>query len=479
MTHSQSSVRRRDLLLAGMASGAATLLPRRAFARERTAGPIGGGAPERARNVIFMVADGMSTGTLTLAHLARTLRDGKPSRWVELWNKPGVRRASATTFSADAHVTDSAAGGAAWGCGVHVPNGALNIDTAGKQWLPIIPHARQAGKLTGVVTTTRVTHATPASFIVNCVSREQEDRIAEQMLERKVDVALGGGLRHFPGDLLAKHSDYTLATSRATLQRERACAGKLLGLFANKHVPFELDRPETVPTLAEMTQVALERLAKGPEGFVLQIEGGRVDHAAHSNDAASLVAEQLAFDEAIGAVMKFVEGRDDTLVVLTTDHGNANPGLTLYGQRGKDAFNALLKAKRSFEFIDARIGGDAGKITSAVEEATGVRLKAAEEKMLAAFLRRERVMPFADMNVLGSVLGQVLATHFGVAFTSPNHTADMVEVTAFGPGSQNLRPWIDNIELHGLMVSALGLPPAANLDGMERVVKPRREESSD
>jgi alkaline phosphatase len=434
-----------------------------------------------AKNVIFMVSDGMSQGTLTLAHMLRRVRDNRDSNWVSLWSRQGTRRALARTHSADSLVTDSAAGGCAWGIGEHINNDVINITPDGRQPTPLLIHAKQNGKATGLVTTTRLTHATPASFLATMPKRSMEDRIGPQMLERGFDVALGGGGKYITPEAIAKYPSLRVARNAATLATLAAAhdAAPLLGVFADSHCPYELDRAPDSPSLSTMSKAALDVLSRRSDGFVLQIEGGRVDHAAHANDAGSLLAEQVEFDNAVGVVAEFVRDRDDTLVILTTDHGNANPGLTLYGRDSYKAFERLSNVKRSFEWlfaqIDTKIAYDdpahpqeakpTDKLAAAVREATGVELTAAQLQQVALALQGKRTMPFEPMNGATSVLGQILANTLGVSFISPNHTSDMVEVTALGPGSEHLAPAIDNIDLHALMVNAMALAPAKPIAG--------------
>lgn len=448
---------RRDFIKLSAAAGLA-------FGRPSLAQPP---APERApkpdaraaRNVIFMVADGMSTGTLELGDLFSRLTRSRPLRWTTLWNQPGVRRASCSTQSANGYVTDSAAAASTWGIGERVNNGAINITPDQRQPEPILVTARKAGLATGLVTTTRVTHATPAGFIANCPDRDLEHDIGEQILERRAEVVLGGGGKYFKQASLAARSDLRVVRTRDALLAY-ADPAPLLGLFADEHVPFSLDRAPTVPTLAEMTTTALRRLSTNPRGFILQIEGGRVDHAGHANDAGSLVNEMLSFDDAIVAALDFASSRDDTLIVFTTDHGCANPGLTLYADEGVKAFARITGVKHSFEWIEAEAKklSDAARrqqICSIVEHATGIALASDECATLTRTLRGETVNPFKPANTFGPVLGSLLANHLGVAFLSPNHTSDFVEVTALGPGSERIPSLVENTWFHSLLMATV------------------------
>ncbi len=432
--------------------------------------------PGRARNLIFMVADGMSFGTLTIADTMFRVHEGRASTWASLWERPGVSRTMQMTQCADAFVTDSAAAAAGWGCGFACNTGVLNITPDGKQHLPLLVHAKQNGRATGVVTTARITHATPAGFCVNVPHRDLEDAIAMQQLERGIDLLLGGGAKHFPPDLLAKHPEWNVVRTRAELAAAPG-SRRLLGVFADAHVPHVLDRGPDIPSLEEMAMAALTRLDTAPDGFALQIEGGRVDHAAHDNDAASLVHEQMEFDRTLAAVLKWMGDRDDTLLIVTTDHGNANPGLTLYGKRGEQGLERLMGAKQSFEWIFSRMpkvkkDPDAvSKIGELVEKASGVTLDAEAMDLFVSVLKSGRVSPFRDANSATSVLGGVLASTYGVAFASPNHTSDMVELTALGPGSSLMKPTMRNRDIWGVIVEAMGFAPGQPLEGMERLIR--------
>ena len=455
----------------------------------------GAAAARKATNLVFMVADGMSFGTLILGDLLRQLRDNRRSAWIDLIGTAGVTRSLVQTRSADGFVTDSSAASTAWGIGELVDNGRVGMTPDGRFPTPILVHAAQAGKATGLVTTTRVTHATPAGFCCNIpTNRDDEKRIARQMLERRVPLLFGGGRKFFPESTLAlRAADLQVTASRAEFDAfapGEQGAGPMLSLFADSHMSFEIDRVTdklAEPSLAEMSAAALRRLdrAGGGNGFVVQIEGGRVDHGGHYNDAAGLLYDMLAFDDAVAAVRSWAATRDDTLVIVTADHATANPGLTEYGARGVRNFLKALEFKHSFEWMERRLAphfslanpeppefgdGEAAQVTGAsidaellrstVLEATGIALGKGEMDLLVRWKRGEMTDGFAMASSRFGPLAAVLANHHSIAFLSPNHTADPVELTAWGPGSAGIPASMVINEVHAHLVRALDLPPA-------------------
>lgn len=451
----------------GVAAGAGALLTATVGACSTHPARTAPRAARRARNMIFMVSDGMSMGTLQLADLQTRLKHERPSHWVQLLGREGVVRSIVDTRSANSHVTDSAAAASAWGIGQLCNNGAIGRTPDGAVPTPILMQAHQSGKATGLVTTTRITHATPAGFAANILdgNRHDEDRIAAQLLERPIDVMLGGGAR-FIDPLLGGQakSFHVLRTYSDVLAHDATdTSRRMLGVFARSHMAFELDREETdQPSLAEMSKLAIKRLNQHANGFVMQIEGGRVDHAAHYNDAGGLIADQIAFDETLRAVLDFVENRDDTLLIVTSDHGNANPGLTDYGQAGIDGFAKLMNVRRSLQWVRRRLDQEstASQIQEVILDATGVALTGSEADVIRRWESNERVDPFVLAHNEYGPYGRVLANHFKVAFLSPNHTSDFVELTALGPGSELLPNVVRINDVHPVMVGALDLPPA-------------------
>lgn len=430
----------------------------------------------RAKQIIFMVSDGMSHGTLAMADQLRLLSEGRSSHWMRMYRERPVVRALMDTSSADNRVTDSAAASSAWGGGVKVPNGRLNVSREGEEMEPILLRAKRQGLRTGVVTTATVTHATPAGFIANSEDRNRQEDIARQYLEREVDVILGGGLAFFDAqrrgdgaDLAEQFAEagWLRMESRDGLRQRPPGSEKLLGLFAQGHLPFEVDRLHDealraqVPSLAEMTAAALETLSRGGRGFLVQIEGARVDHAAHNNDISGLLGDQLAFDDAISVALDFCDAHPETLLLVTTDHGNANPGLNSGGMRGAATLGRVRQFTGSLTRMNETWPGieslDVAGVQAHVRQTTGLALREAHAEIILARLREAWPSAYRRMGGITGVVGQVIANEIDVGWVGNSHTSDAVELAAIGPGSERIRPWMDNTELHAVMTGVLAL----------------------
>lgn len=457
---------RRDFLRASLATSAIFGAESALTTSTTRAAAANGGT---AKNVIFLVSDGMNHGALSLARQFREGAGGGETQWTRLYREQPVVRALVETFSANSCVTDSAAAASAWGGGKRTDNGVLNILPDGSHVRTLHEKLRKAGRRTGLVTTATITHATPAGFAVNIASRADEGLVAEQYLERQVDLLLGGGRKFYSNELKKKYAEagYAVVESKEALAAAPAGAGKpILGLFSESHLPYSVDHlnvPElkaAVPTLAEMTQVALDRLSSSsPDGFFLMVEGARIDHAGHANDAAASIHDQLAFDDAIVPVLAFIENHPDTLVVITTDHGCG--GIQMNGVSGKEgqaigpglynasnqAFERLRGFDRSIEWMKQNgIAGLSGPpLAAALEKHTGMKLTSDEIKAAQGLKA-----PFED----------VIQAHTGIGWTSANHTGELVEFCALGPGSREFPALMRNDEAHAKLLAILGISDA-------------------
>ncbi|MCH8524127.1 MAG: alkaline phosphatase [Balneolales bacterium] len=468
-----SNFSRRDFLKTGGLAGllAGTTLAGCSVAGNGSSGNWRGGA----KNVIFMVSDGMSIGTLSMADQLKRIQYGTASTWMSLYEENRVKRAMMDTASANSIVTDSAAGGSAWGCGVRVPNGMLNMGANGEVYTPILTHFRNAGKKTGLVTTTRLTHATPASFIVNMERRGNENGIAIQMLERGADVLMGGGDRFFDGekredgrDLFSEFASNGYHVARNKQEMNGASSDQpLLGVFTQEHLPYDVDHRNNpnlaanVPTLAEMTDKALQQL-DNRNGFILQVEGGRVDHAAHGNCVSGLLYDQIAFDDAVAVALRFAEDNPDTLLIITTDHGNANPGLNGTGSgylETQNMFMRLSEFTASNAVLLPKINRDSSisAIREVIEAHNKIAISVDEATMLRSAMRREFRSAYSRQSSTGAVMGGIMANHTAVSFVSGAHTSDHVELAAMGPGSEAINGLVHNNSLFNLVLDAAGV----------------------
>ena len=319
------------------------------------------------KNVVFFLGDGMGMNTMTAARIYKVGEDG------ELTMDTLPETAFVKTYSNNAQVTDSAPSMAAYMTGVKMNNEVISMtantsafDATGKSYLSgtdstcpasgngsavttLLELAKAAGRGTGAVTTTRVTHATPAATYAHICHRDGENNIAAQAvpggsgynsaLGDGLDVLLGGGRQFFlPTTAGGKRTDgrdltaefvtkgYTYVTNKTQFDAAAASSTKkLVGLFTNSHMSYDIDRDTSAePSLAEMTAKAIDILSKNDKGFFLMVEGGRIDHALHETTARKALQDTVAFDDAIKTAIDKMKLKDadlkNTLIVVTADH---------------------------------------------------------------------------------------------------------------------------------------------------------------
>ncbi|GIP31845.1 alkaline phosphatase [Paenibacillus sp. J2TS4] len=311
----------------------------------------GAEAKGSARNVILLIPDGMGIGYMTAARIFKG-EELSFERYVK-----GLMK----TYSADTNITDSAAAGTAMATGYKTNNGMISVTPEGKEPDSILDAARGKGKATGLVATSRITHATPAVFTSHDPSRGNEVALAREYIGN-VDVILGGGRDMFllekdggkqpERDLVAeaKAGGYDYITNRKEISQVKS--NKVLGLFAMSDLKYEIDRDkENVPSLAEMTRLAVDVLSKKDNGFFLMVEGSQIDWAGHANDPVALIHDMLAFEKAVDVALEFAKKDKNTLVVVVGDHetGGINIGNTPGGY--KENIAVLKKATGSANAI--------------------------------------------------------------------------------------------------------------------------------
>ena len=280
-------------------------------------------AAQTPKNIIFLIGDGLSIASVSMMQLVNKY---EPTIFDKAENI-----ALQKSYSADNRVTDSAASGTALATGVKTNNTYLGVLPDGTAVESLIEVAQREGMATGVVVTTYLQHATPAAFYAHVPSRHEYALISEQLLDSRLDVAIGGGMAFFAeryGDRTQAEAaiaaaGFTLATDfEATKTLSADC--RVLALLADKEVG-----ENSGDYLAQATSKALELLETrgGDNGFVLMVEGSLIDGMGHGNDAVAQQREMLGFMQAIEVAVAYAQSHSDTLVVVTADHGTG--GLTL------------------------------------------------------------------------------------------------------------------------------------------------------
>lgn len=276
----------------------------------------------RAKNVILIIGDGMG-----LSHLygAMTVYSGNMS--VENVKNIGLVK----THSYDNYVTDSAASGTAMATGKKTRNGMIGLTPDSLSVANLIEIAHRNKIVAGVVSTSAVTHATPASFVSHNINRNNYEEIALDFLKTQPDVFIGGGRNHFSNrrdgqDLIQelKSEGYDVVLSIEELLAVEGST-KLAGLLAEGHMPTYAEGREDM--LAYSAIKAIETLQKNPKGFFLMIEGSQIDWAAHDHNTQYILEETIDLDRTLGVILDYAENVGETLVLMTADHETG--GMTL------------------------------------------------------------------------------------------------------------------------------------------------------
>lgn len=278
------------------------------------------------KNIILLIGDGMG---LSQVSAAIYYKDGKPN--FERFSTIGL---SKTSSSAEL-ITDSAAGATVFSAGVKTYNGAIGVNRDTISVPTIVEQLSKDGFSTGIVATSSIQHATPASFYAHVKHRRMYEEITEFAPNSGVDFFAGGGLKYFnerkdKRNLLEdmRAAGYTVITDKLPTNNVN---GKELILLAENGMPkMNEGRGDFLP---EATKLAMEKLSKNDKGFFLMVEGSQIDWGGHDNDADYLIEELLDFDKTIGVALDFAKHNGETLVIVTADHETG--GFTLAAD-GKD-----------------------------------------------------------------------------------------------------------------------------------------------
>lgn len=415
-----------------------------------------------AKNVILLIGDGMGQNQVSAASYYEGDEFGAGDLALDQFTDVGFAR----TFSHDNTVTDSAAAATAFSSTHKTDNGVLgkapekqehSDDEEHFDVETVLEFAEWNEMATGLVSTARITHATPAAFASHIGSRDEENQIAEQMLlEHDIEVMLGGGKRHFlPKETGGKREDkknllqsaeekgYEIVTNKSEMNKTEG--DKLLGLFSNSHMTYELDRDMTEePSLDEMTEKALGVLQDDKNGFFLMVEGGRIDHAGHANYPATNIHETLAFDKAVEIALQFAKEDGDTLVIVSADHETGGMSMGLDGQYGFNK-DVIRNVKRTPEYISSQLDSQLSNVETIMAEYTGIDDLTKDEKEL-----------ITTNEDAAAGIAEIISNRSLIGWTTTGHTAVHVPVYSYGPMSEKLVGTIDNTKIAEVISKTTG-----------------------
>jgi alkaline phosphatase len=268
---------------------------------------------KKPKKVIMMIGDGMGT-----SHIFAGLTANGGHLFLDNFKQVGFSK----TQSSNKYITDSAAGGTALSTGQKTYNGAIAVNTDTIAIKTILEMAEDKGLATGLVSTSAITHATPASYIAHQGSRGSYEDIAADFLKTDIDVFIGGGYKHFAErkdkrDLTIELKQKGYLVLRDMDEIAKVKSGKLVGLTADEHNEVVPKRKMNLPL---STQTALSILNQNKKGFFIMIEGSQIDWGGHQNNTGYVVKEMLDFDQAIGKALEFAAKDRETLIIVTADH---------------------------------------------------------------------------------------------------------------------------------------------------------------
>ena len=422
-----------------------------------------------AKNVIVLIPDGMSQDGVTLTRWL--YNDGAPL------NLDAITSGLVRTHNSDTPIADSAPAGTAMATGHKTQDKLIavkgkaatlygsNADDVKEALSPlatVLELAKTQGKATGLVVTSEIMHATPADFSAHAVSRKNYNDISEQQVFQNMNVVLGGGYKFFTPaeredkqDLIGeiKNQGYQLVTNKNQLSA--ITDGKVFGLFAPADLPYELDRKQDEPALAEMTSKAIQLLAKDKDGFFLMVEGSKVDWAAHNNAPAALTGDIKAFDDAVGMALNYAKTNKDTLVIVASDHGNGGISMGSEATNGNystlpiSAFtDTLKKVKMTEETLAKAIINNEDQTSNLIKTNFGFVPTEAEINS---------VMTAGSEDAKMKVLRTILNKRSDLGWTTGGHTGEDIALYVYADNYKNqLTGTVQNSDIGKYIAKAIG-----------------------
>lgn len=459
------------------------------------------GETQKAKNIIFLLGDGLSVAHRTGARImSKGMTEGKANGRLNMDDLDHM--AFVGTSSTEAIATDSANTMSAYMTGHKTAVNALGVygdrtpDSLDDPKVETIAEAirRQTKKSIGIVSTAEIEDATPAAVVAHTRKRADKEQIVGMMFDVKPDVILGGGSAYFlgkdiPGSKrkddkdyikLFQEAGYTLATDKSELQTATGTnTGKILGLFHTGNMDTTLDREflkkgtvekfPNQPGLVDMTKAALGELSKNEDGFFLMVEGANIDKMSHPLDWDRALVETIEFDKAVGVAREFAASHPDTLIVVTGDHAHgvsiigtvddekpgtemrekvgtyAEAGFPNYTDENKDGYPDKVDVTRRL-FLSANNGPD--HYETFRPKLDGPFVPAIQNE------KKEYIANEAYKDVPGAVFVQGNIPKSG---DSGVHSVDDVVLQAAGPGAEGFKGYMEESDIYRVLADTLAL----------------------
>ncbi len=459
-----------------------------------------------AKNVIFLIGDGMGVEHIGVMLSNRKGRDLGQSAIEKLMasGNSGLVMTSSKGYA----TTDSAAGGTALACGSKTLTDVISLDSMGYELSSSFKIARRIGKKTGLISTHKITDATPAVFYANQYTRYNSNEIARELLESGVDVALGGGIQDFLPKSFVISDSYPIMKTKGTWndkgQRkdnrnlveefirsqykfvhtkeelnaiDHKHTKKLIGLFAPYNLSLEIDRIMQMkhePSLAEMTDKAIKILHNSPKGFFLMVEGASIDSASHCNDGAAMLGEMEAFSDAVELCVNYAKKHGDTLVIVTADHATGGPGFAYKFLRREKVVKPFADNKKWIEKYDYTSHLSAARLSKQkLSNNTLVQMAKKDPVKLHTLIQKYTPWKFTLKNakevfakvppkkgpipedgwsgyrlslshIFSGRISKLVSDQSGLVWSTGTHTSTPVPVMAYGPGAKHVRGFHEN-----------------------------------
>ena len=407
----------------------------------------------KPKYIFYFIGDGMGPSHVLATELYLGEMQGVIGRPQQLVFTQFPESAFVTTFSASNGVTDSAASGTALSTGSKTSNGRIGTDVNGNNLYSVALDAKNSGMAVGIATTVCINHATPSAFYAHNTSRHNYNEIAQWMLKADYDFYAGGDAKCSPvqrNDLYARAAEqgYTIVRGYDSYASQAGKAKKMMLYQKNvaEEIPYTIDRTADDLTLAQITKAGIDFLSKkSKKGFFMMVEGGKIDYASHSDDAATMIQEVLDFNAAIAEAFEFYKKhKEETLIIVTADH---ETGGIVLGYTGQYELNLkeLSSQKVSIDRLTAMLKGLGtttwGEIAGIVKENIGVEPRGnhgekEEIEMTPDLAQRIAYEAIYDLDRKALI-----------SWASGNHSGTFVPLFAIGKDADRFNGVMDNTDI--------------------------------